>query len=282
MVDAENQQSAGEAEEEDYSKEVSTVEVLDNRVVIVPPSHWWLFFSLLAVVLFLVVWSSVGELTKRVEGWGIIGSKGAQLLSVDAPRHGMVRRVLAETGDFVQEGEGLLEIGEQAGRHFQVWQVRAPLAAKVVIITTEAGRHVEEKEVLLRLRTHGESLLAHIFLPFQDWQQVRVGQQALLHAYGAQAIEGKIVSVAQSPQPRHKIIMHWGEGVTLPQHGDTFYEVIFSLDQPLATNPTQRGYSWMLPNSEQLSVGMQRKFSITVRKYSLLSLMLPWLGEARS
>ena len=282
MVDVEDEPQTGE--EEDYSKETSTVEVLDNRVVIVSPSQWLLLFALLAVVLFLAVWSIVGELTQRVDGWGIIGSKGSQLLSVDAPQHGIVRRVLVEAGSFVQKDDELLEVLEisnHAAQHFQRHFVRAPLAAKVITIATEAGRHVEKKQVLLRLLTSGDSPRGHLFLPFQDWQQVQTGQKALLRTFGAQSLEGTIVHVAETPQHREQIAAHWGEGVMLPPNSNVFYEVIFSLSQPLLANPTQRGYGWLLGNREQLVVGMSKQFSITVNRYAPLSLLFPWLGGVK-
>ncbi len=280
MVDADNKRRA--AEGEDYSKEVSTVEVLDNRVVIVPPSRWWLLFSLLAVVLFLSVWSIVGELTARVEGWGIVSSKGSQQLSVDAPHHGIVRQVLVEAGAFVQEGDTLLEIlaaHNHTDKGFQIQRVRAPQTAKVITITTEAGRYVEKKQVLLRLQTPGESPLLHLYLPPQVWRQVRTGQRTLLHIIGTQALEGKVISVAKTPQHRQKILSHWGDGILLPR-GDIFYQATCALTQPLATNPAQHGYSWLLANREPLNTGTQKRFSITVRHYSPLSLILPWLGES--
>ena len=267
-------------QEEDYSKEASTVEVLDNRLVIIPPSRWLLLFSLLAVVLFLIVWGVVGELTTRVEGWGIISSTGSQLLSIDAPRHGIVKRVLVKEGALVQEGEELLEMVTVSGlptQHFQLRRVQAPMAAKVVSIATEGGRHVEKRQVLMRLQAPGKSPLGLIYLPPQAWQQVRVGQRALLHAFGIQALEGKIISVDSTPQSRQQIISRWGDGIMLPR-GKLFYQVTCALDQPLAVYHKSHGYSWLLANKTQLAVGTQKRFSITVRKYSPLSLVLPWLG----
>ena len=284
VVDEENEPSKNKEQEEDYSKEVSTVEVLDNRVVIIPPSQWWVLFALLAVVLFLIVWSIMGEITMRVDGWGIISSKGSQLLVVDAPQHGTIRRVLVKEGDFVQEGEALLElleVSDYTAQHFQLRRVYAPLAAKVVTITTEAGRHVEKKQVLLRLQTPGDAPQGHVFLPLQAWQQVQVGQKALFHTLATQSLAGTVVQVAKTPRSRQQIVAYWGEGVILQNRGNLFYEVVVALAQPLAASPAQRGYSWLLANGEQLSVGMPKRFSITVERYAPLSLVFPWLSRDR-
>lgn len=270
-------------EQEDYSKRVSTFEVTDNRVVIISPRSWLLLYLLSAVVVFLIVWGIAGKLTTRVESWGIISGQDAQLLRVDAPHNGIIRRVLVETGSFVQTGDPLLELLEvsnDVARHFQLRRVHAPQNAKIVALTTEAGRHVEKQQVLLRLQTPARAPLVHLYLSFQDWQQVRAGQKALLHVSMAHALEGQVVHVATTPQHRRQITTRWGYGITLPR-GDTFYEVTIVLTQPLGENTAQRGFGWLLENKEELTIGMQKKISISVRQYSPLSLLLPWFDGGR-
>ena len=270
-------------EQEDYSKQVSTFEVTDNRVVIISPRSWLLLSLLSAVVVFLIVWGIAGKLTTRVESWGIISGQDAQLLRVDAPHNGIIRRVLVEAGSFVQTGDPLLElleVSEDATRHFQLRRVHAPQNAKIITLTTEAGRHVAKQQVLLRLQTPARAPIAYLYLSFQDWQHVRTGQKTLLHAFMAHALEGQVVHVATTPQHRRQIAARYGEGITLPR-GDTFYEVTVALTQTLDENPAQRGFGWLLENKEELTIGMQKKFSITVRQYSPLSLLLPWLDGGR-
>ena len=268
---------------EDYSKEVSTVEKIDSRVVITSPRQWLMVLSLVLVVLFLIVWSFTAKLTERIHAYGVVNGRGAQLLGIDSPVHGTVKRVLVGVGDFVNEGELLLEVltvDQSKQQDFRIHNLHSPVSAKVTNVITEAGRSVQKKQLLLRLQTPGNDPQGHIYLSIRDQQKIQIAQRSLIHLGGTladRALEGKVIRVSDVPKHRRKLIEIWGEGLVLPD-GDIFYEVVIGLNKPLP--PAQpKGYSWLVAGKKKtvITSGMQKKFSITVREYIPISIVIPHL-----
>ena len=265
---------------EDYVKEVSTVERIDSRVVITSPRQWLVVSALVVVVLFVVVWSFAIKLTERIHAYGVISGKEAQLLGIDSPVHGTVKRMLVAAGDFVREGDLLLQVlavDRSVSQNFQVHSLRAPVTARVASVLVEAGRSVQKKQLLLRLQTPGVAPQGHIYLQLKDQQKVRSTQRSLIHLGGIltdRSLEGKVVLVSNVPRHRRKLIDLWGDGLVLPP-GDVFYEVIVELN--VTTPPSAReGYSWSVGDKVTLDAGMQKKFSIAVRQYSPISIIVPY------
>ena len=88
-----------------------------------------------------------GETDLLLERFGIAAGAGAAEAEVRAPMPGLVVRVLAEEGDEVDEGDGLLVLEAMKMEN----ELCAPAAGTVTALHTEEGASADKGEVLVEI-----------------------------------------------------------------------------------------------------------------------------------
>lgn len=86
-----------------------TPEHLDRALYVTTPKAWAALCALLAILIAVVVWSIVGEISTYVRAEGIILSRGGMVFDAVATRGGRVARIVPAVGDTVDAGDVVAE-----------------------------------------------------------------------------------------------------------------------------------------------------------------------------
>ena len=90
---------------------LSSPEQLDVMMQVTSPTGWIALGGSALILLFVVVWSVVGEIGIRVDGQGIL-IRGASVLDVTSAAEGRLTDVLVKPGDTVKEGQPLARLSQ--------------------------------------------------------------------------------------------------------------------------------------------------------------------------
>lgn len=92
---------------------MSSPEQLDKMIVITPPFFWLALLGGLIIISVVLVWSIVGRLPVKLQSTGIVvQDEGAYILASDTG--GIVTSVEVEEGDYVEEGDVVLTLSDEA------------------------------------------------------------------------------------------------------------------------------------------------------------------------
>lgn len=86
---------------------MASPEQLDQAVPILRPVDWMIAMILVVMASALVVWSVVGELSKRVNASGLLINSGGQIVDVKSlsSSSGTLGEIMVSIGDFVEKGQ---------------------------------------------------------------------------------------------------------------------------------------------------------------------------------
>ncbi len=91
------------------TERLATPEHLDRALHVTTPRTWAALCALLAILIAVVVWSIVGEISTYVRAEGIILSRSGMVFDAVSTRGGRVARILTAVGDTVDVGDVVAE-----------------------------------------------------------------------------------------------------------------------------------------------------------------------------
>ena len=92
-------------------EKLSSPEQLDVMMQVTSPTGWIALAGTGVILVFVVVWSVVGQISIRVDGQGLL-LRGAAVYDVSSGAQGRVLEVLAKAGDTVTEGQVVARIAQ--------------------------------------------------------------------------------------------------------------------------------------------------------------------------
>jgi multidrug resistance efflux pump len=175
---------------------------LDRLPEVAKPRGWLAAAALGIVVLGVVVYALVGEIPRRLEASGVLGSEGG-IVAVQAQSGGEVERVLIDSGDRVRPGTPVLSLRDSDGGR-QV--LDAGYRGEVLEILTAEGRVLSPGTDLFTVAAEpgAQPDRAFLFLQPSDASGVAPGMHADLDVSSAPSeafgsIHADVESVSSAP-----------------------------------------------------------------------------------
>jgi HlyD family secretion protein len=107
-------------------EKLSSPEQLDVMMQVTSPAAWLALAGVGILLVFVTVWSVVGQTGIQVEGKGIL-MRGAAVLDVTTPAQGKLAEVLVKSGDTLKEGQVVARL-DQAELKLRIENARAQMA----------------------------------------------------------------------------------------------------------------------------------------------------------
>jgi multidrug efflux pump subunit AcrA (membrane-fusion protein) len=109
---------------------------LDRLPEVAKPRGWLAALALAVVVGGVIAYALVGEIPRRLEAEGVLGSEGG-IVAVQSQSTGEVERVLVENGERVEPGTPVLELSSRQGDREVL---EAGYSGQVLEVLTAEGR----------------------------------------------------------------------------------------------------------------------------------------------
>lgn len=107
-------------------EKLSSPEQLDVMMQVTSPSGWIALCGLAVVLVFVVIWSIVGQIGIKVDGQGIL-MRGAAVLDVTSGTQGRLSDVLVRPGDLIKPGQTVARL-DQGELQLRIANTKAQLA----------------------------------------------------------------------------------------------------------------------------------------------------------
>jgi multidrug efflux pump subunit AcrA (membrane-fusion protein) len=149
---------------------------LDRLPEVAKPRGWLAALALAVVVGGVIVYALVGEIPRRLDAEGVLGSEGG-IVAVQSQASGEVERVLVETGEGVEPGTPVLELStEDGGREV----LESGYSGQVLEVLTAEGRVLSPGTDLFTVAAEPGARpdRAYLFLPPADASGVAPGMHA--------------------------------------------------------------------------------------------------------
>ena len=175
---------------------------LDRLPEVAKPRGWLAAAALAVVVAGVIVYALIGEIPRRLEASGVLGSQGG-IIAAQSQGSGEVRRVLVEAGDQVEPDTPVLELAASDGERSDI---AAGYSGEILEVLVAEGRVVDPGSDLFTLAGEpGRSPdRAYLFLPPSDASGVAPGMEVDLNvssapqeAFGSAA--GTVETVSGAP-----------------------------------------------------------------------------------
>ncbi len=260
---------------------LSSPDQLDTLMQITTPRAWLALAVIGALVLALIAWSILGELTDTVDGVGFLTSTtgDAPQAIIFAPTAGQLTSITVSVGDRVQAGDVVAQMTPQeADGDVQTIEVTAPGAGEITAQFVATSDAVEANQPLLSLApdadTSGSPLQALIYVPFIDAQDIQAGMDVRISPLPFPSQEygfllGEIQFVGQT------IATNEAARAAFPD--ESVLQVIVQLE----TDDTPSGYAWTLADGPEGEIRPETpvQATIIIAETRPIARVFPVLGE---
>lgn len=107
-------------------EKLSSPEQLDVMMQVTSPAAWLALAGMGILLVFVTVWSVVGEIGIKVDGKGIL-MRGASVLDVTTPAQGRLAEISVKAGDLISEGQVVAKL-DQGELQLKIQNAQAQLA----------------------------------------------------------------------------------------------------------------------------------------------------------
>ena len=107
-------------------EKLSSPEQLDVMMQVTSPAAWLALAGMGVLLVFVAVWSVVGEIGIKVDGKGIL-MRGASVLDVTTPAQGHLAEILVKPGDTIRQGQTVARL-DQGEMRLKIENTKAQLA----------------------------------------------------------------------------------------------------------------------------------------------------------
>jgi HlyD family secretion protein len=178
---------------------LSSPEELDRLVRVARPGTWIALGGLLVVVASVVLWATLSTVTTTASGLGFVLPEGG-LIQASAARPGIVRRIDAEPGRRVREGEVIAKLRGTDGSPFTV---TAATAGRVGEVIASPGDFVQQGGELA-LVVPDRRRVVEAFLPTTEAKKARLGDEVWVSPTTAPASDfgfarGRVARISEIP-----------------------------------------------------------------------------------
>ena len=233
-----------------YRKEalerMGSPEQLDQLMAVTGPRGWIALAGIGLLLLFVIVWSVLGQVATSVDGHGMLVRLGG-IKTVPAPCDGAVAEISVQVGDTVSEGTELGQLipGGAAGWEDAV-SIRSPADGRVLDIAVFEGDIVTSQAILLTIESTECPLEAVVYVPaadgycVQNAQDVRIelnDQRAAGQLRGHVRVAGKFPA-SRSGMTRSMYHSGWGDNQFA---SGPMLELIIELDSVDSESPLYSG-----------------------------------------
>lgn len=272
---------------------------LDTLMTVTTPRGWLALAALGCLLAAALGWGTLGSLSVRVAGQGIILKPGG-VIQVGSLNGGQVGQIRVAAGDLVKQGDVLLNVseasltgampaaaelqnsGEKTGR---TAQVVSPESGRVLDVLVRKGDLIssETPVVILEPGSGGDNLEALIFVPDEEGNKIRPGMAARIspgvfkkEEFGY--IQGTVKSVAGYPSTFESVARDVGSKELAQKLMGSGASIAVRVS--LETDPAApSGYRWTNGRGPDLRLnsGILCQGFITVRQVRPLSMLFPAL-----
>lgn len=132
-----------ETSRQDIAESLGTPEHLDRVLHVTTPRAWIALWALVTMLVAVVVWSIVGQISTYVEAEGIILSRSGMVLDVVSTRAGRLDRITAAVGDDVEAGDIVAEIFDVEAMERYTGALAAAGERRQALLTRQAEAEAE-------------------------------------------------------------------------------------------------------------------------------------------
>jgi hypothetical protein len=250
---------------------------LDTPVVLASPRGWVVIASLTLVTVGAIGWALFGRLPQTVTANGLI-TRPQGAVQVQSLYTGMVNKIHASVGGYVQAGQDLADIGDASGASHEIV---SPAAGQVTSIAVADGQVISTGSAVATIERgtgSGGPLVAMLFVSSDQAAGIVPGEDVQLSVASAPSaafglLRGRVLSVSQFPLTSAEVNAALGGTATAGTFGAVVAPRLVTVSLQRDSR-TVSGYSWttaagppqplpdQVPAAGTVSLGSQQPISL--------------------